>query len=185
MQEIKNLAEYPPLALGTAFYSKGNGREDLLYLAMGLCGESGEVTEKFKKVLRDKDGAIDKHTRLLIAKELGDCLWYLTALCDFYKITLDNLLSHKIAPEDHGYSIYDMSLGLSYWSGKIGKRLSGIKSPFKISKGLTSEMASMLDYISSIAYTLGLSVVEIAQINLTKLQDRKDRNVLGGSGDNR
>lgn len=49
-------------------------KTELSYLALGLGGESGEVLEKTKKLIRD--GKFDKHE---VAKELGDVLWYLTS----------------------------------------------------------------------------------------------------------
>ena len=47
---------------------------------LGLVGESGEVAEKVKKLVRDKNGAIDDATRADLLKELGDILWYVNAV---------------------------------------------------------------------------------------------------------
>ena len=47
---------------------------------LGLGGESGEVLEKFKKILRDKQGRISGSDRTAIVKELGDVLWYVNAI---------------------------------------------------------------------------------------------------------
>jgi hypothetical protein len=43
----------------------------------------------------------------------------------------------------------------------------------------------VLWYLAVFADQLGMSLDEIAQKNLDKLQSRKQRGVLGGSGDNR
>lgn len=51
--------------------------KDPLYLAVGLCEESGEVGGKVKKVIRDHNGTFDFECRKAIATELGDVLWYL------------------------------------------------------------------------------------------------------------
>jgi hypothetical protein len=40
-------------------------------------------------------------------------------------------------------------------------------------------------YISALASDLDISLNEIAENNLQKLASRKERNVIGGSGDNR
>lgn len=52
---------------------------------LGLAGEAGEVAEKFKKILRDKDGAISEADKLEILKEMGDVLWYLATISRYLK----------------------------------------------------------------------------------------------------
>ena len=47
----------------------------LLYPALGLAGEAGEVCEKIKKIYRDKDGEMSSNDRLDIRKELGDLVY--------------------------------------------------------------------------------------------------------------
>ena len=71
----------------TAIYP--NKDKNYIYPTLGLVGESGEVAEKIKKILRDKNGNLDDESKLALKKELGDVLWYLSNLCD----ELDFLLS--------------------------------------------------------------------------------------------
>ena len=104
---------YQEKAWQTAVYPDRGS--NLTYPVLGLNGEAGEVAEKFKKVLRDKGGVVDESTRLAIAKELGDVLWYVAAACS----------------------------------------------------------------------ELGLSMASVAESNLAKLSDRRDRGQLHGSGDER
>lgn len=85
----------------------------LSYLTLGLSGESGEVCNKFKKVIRDNKSIDELKSEL--KSELGDVLWYL----------------------------------------------------------------------ANLSAELGFSLQEIAELNLQKLEDRKSRDVLSGSGDNR
>lgn len=75
--KIKSFYEYEKLAQQFALYPEaGTGSPmALAYTALGLSGEAGEASEKVKKLIRD--GKFDKSLTL---KELGDVLWYLTAM---------------------------------------------------------------------------------------------------------
>lgn len=106
------LNEYQNLALETAIYPE---KYKVIYPALGITGEAGECSDKVKKVIRDNNGEFTDDKKREIAKEIGDVLWYCSAL------------AHDIG------------------------------------------------------YTLG----EVGKMNVEKLHSRKQRNMLGGSGDNR
>jgi NTP pyrophosphatase (non-canonical NTP hydrolase) len=108
-----NLNEYQDWAESTVIFDSAF---DIIYPALKLAGEAGEVAEKVGKFIRDEGHTdLDGKTEEAIALELGDVLWYVAVL------------------------------------------------------------ANRIEY----------SLEEIAQINIDKLSDRKVRNVLKGSGDNR
>lgn len=105
--------EYQSRAISTAIYpDKGS---NFVYPTLGLLGESGEVSEKVKKVIRDNEGVLTDPIRESIALELGDVCWY----------------------------------------------------------------------VASLAFELDYTLEEVFQMNLDKLSSRKERGVLGGSGDYR
>ena len=52
-------------------------------------------------------------------------------------------------------------------------------------KELAKELGDVMWYIAVFAHDLGVPLDQIAQQNLDKLKSRKERGVLGGSGDNR
>lgn len=106
--------EYQKQALTTVI-SNGDEFKDLLHWVLGVNGEAGELAEKVKKIIRDKNGTVSQQDKEELAKELGDVLWYLAVF----------------------------------------------------------------------AHDLGVPFETIAKQNLDKLQSRKARGVLGGSGDNR
>lgn len=84
-----HLDEFQQKAEFTALYpDKGN---NFVYPALGLAGESGEVCEKIKKVLRDKGGNMDNETREALLKELGDVLWYVARLASELGLSLDDI----------------------------------------------------------------------------------------------
>lgn len=109
-----NFNEYQKKALSTVL-TTDDSFKDLLHWVLGINGESGEIAEKVKKIIRDKNGKVSPEDKKELAKEIGDVLWYLAVLAE----------------------------------------------------------------------DLGVSLEDIAQQNLDKLQSRKQRGVLGGSGDNR
>ncbi|MBI5731884.1 MAG: nucleoside triphosphate pyrophosphohydrolase family protein [Candidatus Magasanikbacteria bacterium] len=81
--------EYQKLSRRTALYpQKGL---NFVYPTLGLTGEAGEVAEKIKKILRDKEGKIDDASKEEIKKELGDVLWYLAQLSTDLGLSLDEV----------------------------------------------------------------------------------------------
>lgn|SRR5690554_84560 len=110
------LNEYQTGARTTALYPE---HARIIYPALKLAGEAGEVTEKLGKLMRDEGyvpGAkLNEAQTAALAKELGDVLWY----------------------------------------------------------------------IANLAADLGLSLEEVGAMNLAKLASRKERGVIGGSGDDR
>ncbi len=70
---------------------------NLVYPALGLAGESGEVAEKVKKLIRDKGGVADNEFREAVAKELGDVLWYVAALCHECGLRMDAVAEINLA----------------------------------------------------------------------------------------
>lgn len=65
--------EYESAAAETAIYPRSHA---LVYPALGVAGEAGEIAEKVKKMIRD--GQFDPYA---LHREIGDCIWYLSALC--------------------------------------------------------------------------------------------------------
>lgn len=100
--------QYQKESRKTAVYpNQGN---NFIYPALGLAGETGEVLEKIKKIIRDKGGKLDEETREKIAKEIGDVLWYIAQLCtelglsmeEVAKQNLEKLFSRKERGTLHG-----------------------------------------------------------------------------------
>lgn len=96
-----DLDEYQKLARKTAIYpSKGR---NYVYPLLGLAGETGEVCEKFKKLIRDSNGVITKEFKEMIKLELGDILWYVAnlgaelnlKLADIARSNVEKLASRK------------------------------------------------------------------------------------------
>jgi len=86
--------EYQKLALRTAITT--GKKNELFHLVLGLVGESGEIAEKVKKLIRDHDSNEDMIDRDDIAKELGDVLWYIAVLSSHLGITLEDIADKNV-----------------------------------------------------------------------------------------
>jgi NTP pyrophosphatase (non-canonical NTP hydrolase) len=85
---------YQTQAVETAIYGTGS---TIIYPALGLANEAGEVLGKIKKVLRDKDGIFTGETNQAIGDEIGDVLWYMAALARDLGLSLDDIADRNIA----------------------------------------------------------------------------------------
>jgi len=85
-----NLNDYQTFVKEISVYP--NVGENIIYPVLGLCGETGEVAEKIKKVIRDNNGVITKEKQIEIGKELGDVIWYIAAICNELKLDLSDVL---------------------------------------------------------------------------------------------
>lgn len=79
----------------TAIYP--NKDKNFIYPVLGLVGETGEVAEKIKKIIRDKGGKISRHDKEELAKELGDVLWYLANLAIELGLSLEQIAQNNLA----------------------------------------------------------------------------------------
>lgn len=101
--------------MAESFMDPELGYMPVIYPALGLAGEAGEVADKIKKAIRDNRDCHTDGLRRAIALEIGDVLWNCAML----------------------------------------------------------------------ARDLGYTLEEVARMNIGKLESRKQRHTLSGSGDNR
>lgn len=89
------LNEYQKKALVTELMSRPSvvNANDPAFIAkiLGLVGEAGEVAEKIKKIVRDKEGKISSDDKQEIKKELGDVLWYVAVMADYLDVELEDV----------------------------------------------------------------------------------------------
>jgi len=86
---MQNFNDYQEFVKSMKVYPE---KHAIVYPALGLVGEAGEISEKVKKWLRG-DRELDKEGLL---KELGDPLWYIASLADDLGFTLQEVVDANV-----------------------------------------------------------------------------------------
>ena len=90
-----DLNSYQQAARTTARYP--NAGRNPIYPTLGLSGETGEVADKVKKVMRDRGGVFDDAVRDDLKLELGDVLWYVAQLASELNLSLEEVAEANLA----------------------------------------------------------------------------------------
>ena len=166
------IEHYQDWTRSTAIYpAAGTGEvAELMYLALGLAGEVGELTQLQSR----------QHPELL--KELGDVAWYVARLASALNLTLSEpqpAVSTDFATQ---------CLNLAHLAGMI---CNSVKKLYR--DGDNPELRAkiqppLLEIVSQLAVLAMDSRSVLADVlaqNHDKLESRKSRNQLSGSGDHR
>tara|TARA_B100000073_G_scaffold319100_1_gene297730 strand:- start:687 stop:1061 length:375 start_codon:yes stop_codon:yes gene_type:complete len=82
---------YQSKAKETAIFPRDKALE---YLSLGLVGESGEIANKIKKIIRDNTPSSNWKTDL--PNEIGDVLWYCAMLADYLDSDLGKIMENNL-----------------------------------------------------------------------------------------
>jgi len=91
----------------------------------------------------------------------------------------------------YGDKIIYPTLGLANEAGEVAGKVkkvlrdSGGDFNEENKKKIADECGDVLWYLAAVVDDLGMTLDEVAQMNITKLIDRRNRGVIQGSGDNR
>lgn len=86
---MQTFIEYQKFVEGMKVYPEQHA---IVYPALGMIGEAGEVSEKVKKWLRG-DRELDK---MDLVKEVGDVLWYAASLAHDLGYTLQDVVDANV-----------------------------------------------------------------------------------------
>lgn len=90
-----NFDEYQKQALTTASTTNDEFK-DMMHWVLGVTGEAGEIAEKFKKIIRDKNGVISDEDKNELTKEIGDVLWYLSVLANQLGLSFEDVATKNL-----------------------------------------------------------------------------------------
>ena len=89
---LDDLDMYQKSAKATAIYPRDYS---IVYPAIGLAGEAGEVANKVKKLIRDNPNMSDD-IKKSIGDEIGDVLWYCAVLADDLGQSLSEIANRNL-----------------------------------------------------------------------------------------
>lgn len=89
--------DYQEDAADTVVYAGRGSVDGLIYASLGLTGEAGEIANQVKKIKRDDQGLLSEDRRQKVSDELGDVLWYVSALADELDIDLASIARRNVA----------------------------------------------------------------------------------------
>lgn len=100
---------------------------------------------------------------------------------------LDEARQTAIYPREDAYAY--LALGLNGEAGEVAEKIKRLyrdvhKKDFE-GVDVAPELGDVLWYLALLADEFGYSLEEIAEMNLAKLRDRRERGVIEGSGDHR
>lgn len=98
----------------------------------------------------------------------------------------DKVLQFRTKTADEMYAVIGLSGEVGELHSVIAKAIrDGVKDEAEFEKNVKKELGDILWFIAAIADDFDASLEEIAQGNYYKLKDRMERNVIGGSGNER
>lgn len=94
MEKTMDFNEYQRRSRATAQYPAiGHA---MIYPALGLVNEAGEVAGKIKKIFRDRHGVVGEAEREALKSELGDVLWYIAQVCTELDLSLEEVAESNL-----------------------------------------------------------------------------------------
>ncbi len=143
---------------------------------LGIAGEVGEVAA----LLLD-----DVHARTKLNKELGDVLWYVTALAWHYDTTIAVLLDDAAAARGAAVAPDDAALRMaSAFGGAIDHVKKVTWHDAEPDQGLVlRSLRDGLVALLALAKAYGLTIDDIMRANIAKLRARHGDSFSGGAGD--
>lgn len=148
------------------------------YFMLGIFGELGELAEKVKKVIRDKDGIYDEETLHLLHLDLGDICWYVAQYAAVRSVVLEDCKLDGFSIIENNLPAVLIQLGVN-----VGDMLS-----FRLHEASGEHMyriGKVIRSLGGIAHLLGTRLEDILDMNIEKTHSRLARNVLHGNGDER
>ena len=203
---VTTFSEYQNESKKTAMYSRENGI-GIMYIALGLAGEHGEIIEKIKQFIESK-GEVFDNFKLELTKEIGDLMWYISQLCTETRLELSKVASQIFKHEIDMLEEYDnqiKNIQPQYTNMKLEdicidttiavcKLVEKIKKIIRNKNGnldvedidvINKNLGTVFSNIRELIVLFSLSIKDILNLNIEKITSRLNRGVIKSEGDNR
>lgn len=144
-----------------------------LYAELGLLSEIGELAGEAKRVIRDDGGKLNDDRRGKMISEMGDIMWYLSAI------------SHERSSEEFLLSFEKVGDGSNESFSTVSDFLECINNLPNIFYAENGSNEQFYRSLQSLIKYMDTTLTEILQNNINKLQSRMDRNKIKGAGGDR
>ena len=193
-EDIKNLTvnQYQAASAESDKTSAGKGKKSLHVTILGLVGETGSLLSEVKK--GDRDVISQEAQRASVVEELGDCLWYISAVARYAGILLSDVnaasdgadyggataspnvefrsLQPQIALPMYAPATFERTLlGLSGAVGELATRYIN-ESLSSDRTALTVQLGIIFGYLKQASNLASVTLAEAATQNLAKTADR-------------
>jgi len=100
------LNDYQKIARSTLQSYNSKDQENFFLGFLGLAGEAGSVLTTLKKLIRDGEGFDSYRDKL--TDELGDVLWYISAIASHHNIDLEEIATRNLEKVKDRFDIIDL-----------------------------------------------------------------------------
>jgi NTP pyrophosphatase (non-canonical NTP hydrolase) len=101
---------------------------------------------------------------------------------DFYQT---EAMSYRIDSANEAYALFNLAAEVGEVLGLVAKLIRDGAGEKDMAELMKKELGDVMWMVAAVADDAGLSLSEICTVNLAKLADRKARNKIMGSGDER
>lgn len=94
-------------------------------------------------------------------------------------------MSFRTATADEAYALLNLAAEAGEVLGKVAKHIRDGGDDESLRQNIKKELGDVMWMVAAVAADFDLTLSEVCAHNIEKLNSRKERNVITGSGDNR
>lgn len=153
------------------------------YLVCGLIGETGELAEEIKRLIREDGGTLTDARRGRIVEEAGDVLWHVAALGSLHEFALSLCGADTFA--DLASPLQDIGIGAhadgrAVWTPvrsvcSLAMHVGGCAHSARPKYGYLDRMADMMTALARVVLSVRCTPEHTAEVNMAKIRTIQER----------